>query len=312
MDTMRPRWLPPDEYPFTVRHVRLSGGPVAYIDEGDGPTLLFVHAGMWSFVFRDAITRLRPHFRCVTLDFPGYGLSPETSRELTLADLADVLDEFVATLGLRAVTVVAHDLGGPVGLTTAARRRGDVTGLVLANTFAWTPDRRALRAMLRLVGSRPMQGLGAATNLVPRLTSTRFGVGRHLSSAGRATFLGPFADRTVRRRFHALLASALQETVLTDRVERATRTVLNDLPVLTIFGERNDPFGFQQRHAATFPDHTGVVVAGGNHFPMMDDPDLFATSLRQWHASRVARAHGSPRTSESRVARAHGSPRTSE
>jgi pimeloyl-ACP methyl ester carboxylesterase len=289
MDTIRPRWLTPDAYPFTVRHVELSGGPVAYVDEGAGPTLVFVHAGMWSFVFRDVIARLRPHVRCVTLDFPGYGLSPATADDLTLADLADVLDEFLTTLDLRGVTVVAHDLGGPVALAAAARRRTRVAGLVLANTFAWTPDTWALRAMLRTMGSAPMQRFGAATNLVPRLTATRFGVGRHLSPEGRAAFLGPFVDRAVRRRFHALMGSVLRERDLTDRVANATRTVLNDLPVLTIFGERNDPFGFQQRHAATFPDHTAVVVARGNHFPMMDDPDLFATAVRHWHQHRVAR-----------------------
>jgi pimeloyl-ACP methyl ester carboxylesterase len=85
------------------------------------------------------------------------------------------------------------------------------------------------------------------------------------------------------------MASTLADPDLTDDVTQAVATTLNHLPVLTIFGERNDPFGFQGRHAATFPDHHGVVVRGGNHFPMMDDPDLFATSVRDWHAGRVAR-----------------------
>lgn len=290
METFRPQWLTHDRYPFTIHRADLTDGPVAYIDEGDGPILLFVHAGMWSFVFRDVITRLRDDFRCVTLDFPGYGLTPTSGGDPSLADLTDVLTAFVTTLDLRDITVVAHDLGGPVALTMAADQPERITGLVLANTFAWTPDRRPLRAMLRLVGGRTMQTLGTATNLVPRLTSTRFGVGRHLSAADRAAFLGPFADRAVRRRFHTLMASALAEHALTDRVERATATVLNELPVLTIFGERNDPFGFQDRHARTFADHTGVVVAGGNHFPMTDDPDLFARSVRQWHHDRVAGA----------------------
>ncbi len=289
MNDLRPHWLTDDQYPFNVRRLDLSDGGVAYIDEGDGPTLLFVHAGMWSFVFRDAITRLRSDFRCVTLDFPGYGLAPAGSRELSLADLAGVLAEFVTTLDLRDMTVVAHDLGGPVALAMAADHADRVAGLVLANTFAWTPDRRSLRTMLRLVGSRPAQSIGALTNVVARLTSTRFGVGRQLSKADRAAFRGPFADRDVRRRFHALMASTLAERQFTDRVEQATRTVLNDLPVLTVFGEHNDPFGFQARHAETFADHTAVMVEGGNHFPMTDDPDLFAASVRSWHARTVGR-----------------------
>lgn len=297
MTDHRPSWLSHDVFPFTVRRADLPGGTVSYVDEGDGPPLLFVHAGMWSFVFRDVIARLRADFRCVALDFPGFGLAPAADRELSLADHVDVLTSFVTARDLAGVTVVAHDLGGPVALAMAADQRHRVRALVLANTFAWTPDTPGLRAMLGAVGSRPMQAIGAATNLVPALSSTRFGVGRHLSADARRAFRGPFADRAVRRRFHALLRAALREPELTDGVERATRTVLRDLPVLTIFGERNDPFGFQRRHAATFPDHTGVVVAGGNHFPMADDPDLFATTVRAWHAERVV---GGPRAVDHR------------
>jgi pimeloyl-ACP methyl ester carboxylesterase len=70
-------------------------------------------------------------------------------------------------------------------------------------------------------------------------------------------------------------------------------TVLADTPVLTVFGARNDPFGFQARLAERFADHEGVVVAGGNHFPMMDAPDVFTSSVRDWHRRRVASRVGS-------------------
>lgn len=284
----RPPWLPRAQYPFTVRRRDEPDGAVAYIDEGTGPTLLFVHAGLWSFVFRDVITRLRGDFRCVALDFPGFGLAPPTAGDPSIADLAGVLTTFVTGLDLRDVTVVAHDLGGPVALTAAAALPDRVAGLVLANTFAWTPDRPGLRAMLRVVGARATEEVGAATNVVALLTSTRFGVGRHLDRDGRAAFRGPFHARAVRRRFHRLMASTLRRPAFTDGVERAVATVLTDTPALTIFGARNDPFGFQARLAERFADHEGVVVERGNHFPMMDDPDLFASSVRDWHRRRVA------------------------
>jgi len=58
--------------------------------------------------------------------------------------------------------------------------------------------------------------------------------------------------------------------------------------VLPIFGEKNDPFGFQRRHEATFADHRGLVIAEGNHFPMLGDPDLFANTLRAWWLEAVS------------------------
>ena len=126
MQHSRPDWLGTDHYPFDLSSISLGDGPITYVDVGSGPVLLFVHAGMWSFVFRDAIERLRSDFRCITLDFPGYGLSPIGERELEVRDLARVLSEFVEQLDLRNVTLVAHDLGGPVGLAAAAHAPGSI------------------------------------------------------------------------------------------------------------------------------------------------------------------------------------------
>ncbi len=284
----RPDWLALDLFPFTVRSLDLPGGTVAYVDEGEGPTLLFVHAGMWSFLFRDVIAHLRADFRCIALDFPGYGLAPDAERPLSLREISAVLGEVVDELDLTDVTLVLHDLGGPAALAMAGPRADRIRGLVLANTFLWTPDTRALRTMLRTMGSRPVAAAMTATNLLVRLSAGRFGVGRHLSRAERRTFRGPYRRWAHRWRFHSTMRSAIGDPDLTAAAERAAVGPLNDRPVLTIFGERNDPFGFQARHEATFPDHEGIVVEGGNHFPMMDAPDLFAETVREWHLRKVA------------------------
>lgn len=284
----RPAWLDPSTYPFTLRSIELTTGPVTYVDEGDGPTLLFVHAGMWSFIFRDVIGHLSDDHRCVTLDFPGNGLTAAHDSVDGLPDLAATMAEFVTALDLTAVTLIVHDLGGLVGLGAAAAESWRYRGLVIANSFAWTPDTTGLRAMLRVMGSGPLTALDATTNLIPRISSGSAGVGRHLDDAGRAAFLGPFRSRGPRRVFHRLMRSAVRDEQYTDQVGQAIHTVLNHLPVLSIYGERNDPFGFQDRVAAIWPDHEGLVVKGANHFPMMDDAQLFAATVRDWHERKVA------------------------
>ncbi len=293
MKDLRPDWLSQSQYPFALRSFDLPGGSVTYVDEGNGPALLFVNAGIWSFVFRDVIERLRSTYRCITLDFPGFGLSPAPDRELTPREMSTLLGEFVDALELRDFTIVAHDMGGPVSLVMANHRADRIGGLVLANTFAWTPDSLGLRTIFRIIGGRFMTGFNSVTNLMMRVSATKFGVGRHLDGSGRAAFLGPYRDRARRRRFHRTIRSVFRDPDFTDAAEAAARGALNHLPVLTVFGEKNDPFGFQARLAATFPDHRGVVVAAGNHFPMMDDPDLFAHSVASWHTARVT---SGPRT----------------
>jgi pimeloyl-ACP methyl ester carboxylesterase len=78
--TSRPEWLPWSAFPFQSRFRDIDGKRIHYLDEGSGPALLFVSAGQWSFMFRDVIMRLRGKFRCLALDFPGSGLSPEASE----------------------------------------------------------------------------------------------------------------------------------------------------------------------------------------------------------------------------------------
>jgi pimeloyl-ACP methyl ester carboxylesterase len=275
-----------DVWPFTQRRLDIDGATIHYTDEGDGPVLLFVHAGLWSFVWRDAIVRLRSDFRCVSLDFPGQGCSADGPT--SIAAHTAVLDGLVGAVGLDDVTVVAHDLGGPVGFGWAARNPDATRALVAVNTFAWPPHGAMFKGMLRTMGSRPVRALDVATNLLFRATSTRFGVGRHFDKHDRRAFLAPFRARGPRRAFHDMLRDASRSRVLLGELETALGSVLSGKPMLTIFGQRNDPMRFQPRWKALFPDATQVVVPKGLHFPMCDDPDLFADALRSWYARAVA------------------------
>ena len=141
--------------------------------------------------------------------------------------------------------------------------------------------------MLRVMGSRSFEWLDVRTNLMPAMSGTRFGVGRRLSPAGKRAFRGPLHDRARLRRFHRLMRSAVTSPEFMATIEATTKEEINDLPVLTIFGARNDPWRFQRRHAEVFPDHEGHIIPKGYHFPMMDEPDLFAELIRDWIARRV-------------------------
>lgn len=283
----RPDWLPESIWPYQVKTAYPDGIPIAYTDEGAGPALLLVHDGMWSYIWGQVIALLRENFRVITLDFPGAGLSPQADRPIGLKADSHLLESFVDHLGLDRLSLVLHDLGGPVGLGLAARRPELAQGLVLSQTFAWPPHRWSLRAMLRLVSSRPITALDVGTNLIPRLTATSGGIGRHLDQDARAAFLEPYRQHGPRRRFHTLMGSPLAELEYLADLERALRNTLSDQPALTIYGQYNDPFGFQARFKQLFPHAEEMVVPRGNHFPMADDPSGFAARVKRWHGRNV-------------------------
>ncbi len=279
----RPDWLGEQVWPFRIRTVEIDQQPIRYTDEGTGPTLLLVHDGLWSFIWRDLIAELQDQFRVVTLDFPGAGLSPRSGATVSLRQDAATLNAFVTALGLDRFTLVVHDLGGLVGL--AGTRLVSVEGLVLINTFAWTPDTRSLRGMLRMVSGSTVRRLNGATGLLYRLTSGRSGIGRLLDDEARAAFLGPYRSRAGRARFHQLMASVLEDEAFTEEVA-SDLARLAGRPALTIFGEKNDPFGFQARFRDVLGEPDEMIIEGGNHFPMADDPAGVAARIIRWHAER--------------------------
>src|SRR5215471_17443657 len=94
--------VPQRLFPVERRFLELDGARIHYVDEGTGNTLLLLHGNpSWSFLYRKIIAALKSDFRCVALDFPGYGLSdPAPGYHFTPKEHSDVLERFVDRLGL--------------------------------------------------------------------------------------------------------------------------------------------------------------------------------------------------------------------
>lgn len=285
----RPDWLEDEEFPFESRSVAVDDHRIHYVDEGVGPTLLFVHAGpAWSFVFRDVIRTLRSDYRCVALDFPGTGLSePTDGYRPTIESAATVLEGFLDALAIDSATAVVHDVGGPVTFGVAAHHPERFDGFVIVGSFGWplAEEFPEVARFLRFVDGRLFGFANTYLNLFVRLTATRLGVGRRLSKPGRRVFRAPFAARRRRQNSVRMLASVLESEAYLDSVRRALETDLADHPVLLLFGEGDDgrKAGFQDRWESIYPGARSEVVEAANHFPMADAPHRVSETIRDWH-----------------------------
>jgi len=286
----RPTWLPAEHWPFPTPALMTPVGRIAVTDIGSGPTLLFVHVGSWSFVWRDLLLQLSPHYRCVALDAPGSGLSAHPDSPVSLRGAARAVGSVIEALDLRAITMIFHDVGGPVGLAAAAQHPDRIAGLVALNAIGWRPSGIALRGMLGVVGSSPARALGGLSGWLARLSASSFGAGRHWTRSDRRVFLAGL-DRPARRNTHRYLNALRRENDILRRVETALSEDLARLPLLTVFGSRNDPFGLAKRWKQFFPTAEQRIVPGGNHYPMGDNPEAVAEWIRRWHAQHVLHAH---------------------
>jgi pimeloyl-ACP methyl ester carboxylesterase len=279
----RPSWLPESIWPFDTSAVEVDDSIIAVSEAGQGPVLLFVHVGTWSFIWRDLVMRLASGFRCVFFDAPGTGQSHDGGAGAASLHLASrATTAVIDALDLKELTLVAHDLGGPAALAALASMPERVRGIVAMNSFGWKPASASLRSMLAIVGSPIMREFDVLTGLVPRITSSSFGIGRHMDWLSRATFRAGMGPQSLRSS-HNYMRDALHCDDVYARVASVLAGPLATVPLLTIFGERNDPFGFQKRWKEMFPTARQIVVPKGNHFPMCDAPDLVAHAIRSWH-----------------------------
>lgn len=283
----RPAWLPTDVWPFELKSMETRAGRVSVTDVGQGPTLLFCHAGMWSLLWRDVILDLSRHYRCVALDPPGSGLSERIAPERrTLATVRDTVRGIVASLELGGMTLVLHDLGGPTALAAVSTVPERVAGIAAVNTFGWKPTGVLFRTMLAIFGSWWMREVDAYTGWLPAASTTRFGVGRHLDGPSRRAFRQGM-DSDARRTMHLLFRSVRRSEQVFAEVAHAVE-VMAGRPLLTVFGQHGDYLRFQPEWRARFDAATEVTVPRGMHFPMCDAPTLTAEAIDRWHREHVS------------------------
>jgi haloalkane dehalogenase len=127
------------------RFAELAGGlRLHYVDEGppDAETVLLLHGQpTWSYLYRTVVARLAGHgLRAVAPDLIGFGRSdkPVDRTAYTVQAHIDWLTEFVRATGLRDVTLVVQDWGGPLGLGLLAALPGLVRRVVATNTVLHT------------------------------------------------------------------------------------------------------------------------------------------------------------------------------
>jgi len=283
----RPDWLPSDIWPFETKAIDVDGSAVAVTDAGQGPTVVF-YTGIGSFIWRDVMIQLSADFRCIAVDPPGIGLSAPIPRiEARLTRSARGVAAVLETLHLHDVTLVVHDTGGPAALAAASRMPDRIRALVGVNTFGWKPSGMAFRSMLAVMGSGLTRSFSLRTGTLARVTASAFGVGRHLDERSRRAYR--IGLQKSMEAFHDYLHDA-RESAVYEELARAFAGPLARLPLLTIFGERNDPLGFLPQWKTLFPGARQVVVSKGNHFPMCDDPSYVATEIRQWHREGESRS----------------------
>jgi pimeloyl-ACP methyl ester carboxylesterase len=120
-------------YEDSLREVTTPSGVLRYHDVGAGPPLLLLHGsgpGVTGWRnFRGNLAFFAQHFRCLVLEFPGFGVSDDFGGHPML-DAQSATVAFADALELDRVDVIGNSMGGGVGINFAINHPDRVRRLV--------------------------------------------------------------------------------------------------------------------------------------------------------------------------------------
>lgn len=116
-----------DKYKF----IEVQGSKMAYIDEGAGDPILFLHGQPTSsYLWRNIMPYLEKQGRVIAPDLIGFGKSDQPDIDYTFVSHYPYVEGFIKKLGLKNITLVVHDWGSGLGLHYARLHENNIKAIV--------------------------------------------------------------------------------------------------------------------------------------------------------------------------------------
>jgi len=215
--------------------------------------VLLLHGAGGSHLDWPATLRRLPDRRVIALDLPGHGRSSPPWRD-SIAVYAGELSRLLDRLDIPRCILVGHSMGGAIALALALQRPECAAGLILIASGARLP-----------VPSEIVDGLIEE----PRPALSRFGA--RLGMSGMSA-----VDPAVLR----------ADLLACDRFDARPTLDRLTMPALVIAGrdDRMTPVSFSAELASRMGKATLVIVDGGGHFLVLEQPDQVGGIVRDWLA----------------------------
>jgi pimeloyl-ACP methyl ester carboxylesterase len=281
---------------LTYRHAlgdsteaEIPAGRIRYRERGHGPPIVFLHGIVANGVlWRRVAPRLSADYRCIVPDWPlgSHELALKPGCDFSLPGLADLVGDFLTTLELDGVTLVANDTGGAIAQWVAIRHPERLARLVLTPCDAFDNFLPPVLRHLQLFGRRPA-GLRVLAEAL------RFRVIQRLPIAfGRLTvrpidreamdaYTRPLRTNAGVRRDFAALVRAISKRYTQ---EAAQRLAAFDKPALVVWSldDRLFPLAHGHRLAALLPQGRLEVIDDAGAFIPEDEPELLAVRIAEF------------------------------
>lgn len=251
---------------------------IAYVDQGQGLPLLFVHGfpldhSMWEYQIRS----LADSCRVLAPDLPGFGASSPLSAEvMRMEDFADCLAEFLTAVGVTGPVVFCGlSMGGYIAWQFWRRHAGRLRALILCDTRA-APDTPEAAEQRRVNAARVLsEGPDFFVDMmIPRL----FAPGRVTENAPIVTKIRQVMRQTSRE----TIAAALRG--MAERPDARPWLGEIRLPTLVLVGQEDalSTPAEMEAIAQAIPGSRFVVIPDAGHLAPVENPEATNAAIRQF------------------------------
>ena len=266
-------------------------GRISYVEQGSGPVALFVHGfPLNGYHWRHQLEGLRDIRRCIAPDLMGLGFSEVTTdQSLCFAAQAQMLREFIDTLGIAEIDVIGNDSGGAIAQILATQVPDRIRSLTLTNCDVhdnWPPP--AFTPLVQLAKAEQLGDTLAALLANPDAARSLRGLGtafqfpERLADDVLSIYLAPIAASAERKaRIDRYTAAMDHEQTL--RIYADLKRF--DKPTLIVWG--NDDVFFPERWAHWLAD----TIPGVRKVEILNAARLFFPEERADEFNGLLRAH---------------------
>jgi pimeloyl-ACP methyl ester carboxylesterase len=115
---------------------------IFYSDTGAGLPVIFLHGFCeTSDIWSDMQNKLSKKFRVITIDLPGFGVSPLLEYQFSLEDVATEIKKFLDSISLKKYVLIGHSLGGYIALAFTKLYDENLLGLGLFHSSVFEDDK---------------------------------------------------------------------------------------------------------------------------------------------------------------------------
>ena len=284
-------------FPYQKKTIEIRGRKMAYVDEGSGDPILFLHGNPTSsYLWRNVMPHLEGQGRLLAPDLIGMGDSeklPESGPDrYTFKEHSEHLYDWIEAVGVGDdVTLVIHDWGSALGFNWARLNEARVKGIafmegIVAPVPSWEDFPENVREVFQGFRSPMGEKLVLEQNVFVEMVLPG-AILRKLSDEEMAAYRKPFLNAGEDRRPTLTWPRQIPiagEPADVVEVVAAYQTWLaqSALPKLFVNAEPGALVRGAVRDLIRSWPNVSEVTVKGSHFIQEDSPDEIGQAVSEW------------------------------